>query len=66
MSLPVSYDMSTLPHRLRRVAAEVEKLNLALFASEVLSDEVKADVLARTQATARRLTQGPLPASDEA
>jgi hypothetical protein len=60
------YDMSTLPTRLRRVAAEVERLNMALVMSDAISDDLKVEMLTSTQAAARRLSKGPLVGSEEA
>jgi hypothetical protein len=60
------YDMSTLPNRLRQVAAEVERLNMALAMNDTISDDVKVEMLTRSQAAARRLTKGPLAGLEEA
>ena len=58
--------MSTLPRRLRHVAAEVNRLNLVIAMSDALPDDLKIDVLARSRQTTRRLAQGPLTAVEDA
>jgi len=60
------FDMSTLPRRLRHVAAEVDRLNLIIAMSDALSDDLKVDVLTRARQTSQRLTMGPLKATEEA
>lgn len=66
MSAHAPYDMSTLPRRLRSVAAEVDRLNVALVLSDAVSDDLKTEILTHAQAAARRLARGPLVASEEA